>query len=338
MVNLQSEFEEFHDNIKLNEYEENDTLHEKRDILLNKLKKNISSNASSYTTFNQGSYAMGTGIKPDDGDYDIDVGLRFNIDKDDYSDPVDVKKWVFDALEGHTKKVEIRRSCVTVTYQEGEEPVFHVDFAVYANNNSDGRMYIAKGKKNSSVDNKFWEETDPEGLMSLIKNRFTDTDDRKQFRRVIRYMKKWKSHNSYMTGHGAPTGIAITVLAYNLFQVKKTYDSYSRKYVYDDFNALLDFVLQIKAKFTQIYCEEDDSYYYVISQNLPVAPNNNLFSKMTCKEMQTFYEQLSNMEAKLTDVSQKSKKSEACDILIKLFGEDFPYKVERSIVSSSESA
>ena len=152
MLNLQKEFTEFHDNIKLDD--ENATLREKRDILLKKLKDNISKDAVSYTTFNQGSYAMGTGILPEDEDYDIDVGLKFSMDKDDYSDPIKPKKWVRDALYGHTKSVEIRRSCVTVTYQIDGESVFHVDFAVYAANNADGKMYIAKGKEFSSDDNK----------------------------------------------------------------------------------------------------------------------------------------------------------------------------------------
>lgn len=65
-MNLQKEFIEFHDNIRLDD--ENETLREKRDILLNKLNKNISEEAASYTHFNQGSYAMGTGVKPEDGD------------------------------------------------------------------------------------------------------------------------------------------------------------------------------------------------------------------------------------------------------------------------------
>lgn len=38
-MNLQKEFIEFHDNIRLDD--ENETLREKRDILLNKLNKNI---------------------------------------------------------------------------------------------------------------------------------------------------------------------------------------------------------------------------------------------------------------------------------------------------------
>ena len=338
MVNLQKEFEEFHEKIKLKEFNENDTLREKRDILLKKLKDNISVDAASYSTFNQGSYAMGTGIKPEDGDYDIDVGLKFKINKDDYSDPTEPKKWVYDALEGHTQKVEIRRSCVTVTYQEDNEPLYHVDFAVYANDNIDGKMYIAKGKRNSTSEYKFWEETDPNGLIDIIKNKYSDSEDRMQFRRVIRYVKKWKSHNSYMSGNGVPTGIAITVLAYNLFEVKKSYDIFGSKYVYDDFNALKNFVKNVKDEFIKTYCIDDGEYYYIISQELPVAPRNNLFSKMTNKEMQTFYEQISLMEEKLKEVSNKEKKSEACEILIKLFGEDFPNKLDRSIVGTSESA
>ncbi len=192
-------------------------------------------------------------------------------------------------------------------------------------------MYVAKGKKNSSAENKYWEESDPEGLMNVIKNKYSDSGDRKQFRRVIRYMKKWKSHNAYMSGNGVPTGIAITVLAYNLFDVNKAYDSYGEKYVYDDFNALKDFVHKLKAEFTYKYCEEDSEFYYTISQSLPVAPYNNLFSKMTNKEMQIFYEQISIMEEKLIETSKKDKKSEACDVLIKLLGEDFPFKADRSV-------
>ena len=201
MVNLQSEFMDFHNTIKLDI--ENATLREKRDILLKKLKEKISEDAASYTSFNQGSYAMGTGIKPDDGDYDIDVGLKFDIDHNDYSDPIEVKKWVKDALDGHTKKVVIRRSCVTVTYQEDGEDAYHVDFAVYAANNPDGKLYIAKGKENSKPENRYWEESDPQELIDLINSVFDDADDRMQFKRVIRYSKKWKNQHFDLAGNSA---------------------------------------------------------------------------------------------------------------------------------------
>ena len=177
---------------------------------------------------------MGTGILPEDEDYDIDVGLKFSMDKDDFSDPIEPKKWVRDALHGHTKSVEIRRSCVTVTYQIDGESV-HVDFAVYAANNADGKMYIAKGKEFSSDDNKKWELVDPQGLIDTVRGKFSG-DDAAQFCRVIRYIKKWKTHKFLSNGNEAPTGISLTILAYNFFSIYKTYDLATRKNVYDDFS------------------------------------------------------------------------------------------------------
>ncbi len=335
MVNLQKEFIDFHDNIKLDD--ENATLREKRDILLKKLKDNISKDAAAYTTFNQGSYAMGTGIIPEDEDYDIDVGIKFNINKDDYSDPLVPKKWVRDALLGHTKSVEIRRSCVTVTYQKDGESVFHIDFAVYAADNADGNLYIAKGKEFSTNENKKWELTNPQGLITTIKGKYSG-DDAAQFRRVVRYMKKWRTHQFSSNGNEAPTGISITVLAFYLFSVSKQYDWSIQKNVYDDFSALETMVKSIKNSFTLTWNSQDDKYYHVISTSLPVEPGNNLFEKMTDKQMESFYQKVVSMCTKLDDVKTKEKKADACSILVNLFGTDFPVTVDKSMVGTSESA
>ena len=335
MLNLQKEFIEFHDNIKLDD--ENATLREKRDILLKKLKDNISKDAVSYTTFNQGSYAMGTGILPEDEDYDIDVGLKFGMDKDDYSDPIVPKKWLRDALYGHTKSVEIRRSCVTVTYQIDGESLFHVDFAVYAADNADGKMYIAKGKEFSSDANKKWELTDPQGLIDTIKGKFSG-DDAAQFRRVIRYMKKWRTHKFSFNGNEAPTGISLTILAYNLFSLKKTNDWTTKKDVYDDFSALYSLVTSIKNSFSLTWSSKDNVWCHTVSTILPVEPYNELFEKMTEKQMESFYQKLVSMLGKLDDVKTKEKRSEACSILVDLFGDDFPVTVDKSMVGTSESA
>lgn len=335
MLNLQKEFIDFHDKIKLDD--ENATLREKRDILLKKLKDKISEDAASYTTFNQGSYAMCTGIVPEDEDYDIDVGLKFNMDKDDYSDPIVPKKWVSDALDGHTKSVEIRRSCVTVTYQIDGESAYHVDFAVYAAANADGKMYIAKGKEFSSAENKKWELSDPQGLIDTVKGKYSG-DDAAQFRRVIRYMKKWRTHQFSCGGNGVPTGISLTILAYDQFSVKKTYDWSTKKDVYDDFSALYGLATKIKNTFSLTWNSEEKAWYHTISVNLPVEPKNNLFEKMTEKQMENFYNILDSMITKLDEVKTKEKRSDACSILVDLFGEDFPVTVDKSMVGTSESA
>ncbi len=336
MIDLQKEFIEFHNKIKLDD--ENQKLREKRDILLNKLKNNISEDAASYTTFNQGSYAMGTGIHPEDEDYDIDIGIKFSINKDDYSDPVEVKKWVRDALNGHTKKVGIRRSCVTVTYQEKGESAYHVDFAIYAASNEDENLYIAKGKEFSDIDHKYWEISDPQGLIKIIKDKYS-SDDAAQFRRVVRYMKKWKTHKFSSSGAVAPTGIALTILAYdNGFSVSKTYDWSIGAYSYDDFTALYGLVSNIKNRFIYAWSEDLENFCHKINVSLPVAPYNNLFAKMTDKQMDDFYCKISAMLKELDKVKEKTKRSEACAILVELFGDDFPITVDKSMVGTSESA
>lgn len=336
MVNLQSEFIKFHDKIKLSN--ENKELREKRDILLNKLKDNISEEAASYSTFNQGSYAMGTGIKPTDGDYDIDVGIKFEISKDDYPDPIKIKKWVKDALDGHTKSVKIRRSCVTVTYQKDSEPIYHVDFACYAADNADNKLYIAKGKENSDENHRYWEISDPQGLIDLVNEKYSDENDRAQFKRIIRYLKKWKNEHFTTSGASAPTGIALTILAYNHFDPEYIYDQLTEVKKYNDFVALQNLIKGIKNEFEYTYNSEEEGFYHTIKLELPVEPYNNLFDKMTAKQQEEFYNKVCTMEANLDTAEQKDKKSEICKIMSQIFGDEFPIPAEQSYVGTSESA
>lgn len=333
MINLQKEFLDFHNNIKLDD--ENEVLIEKRDILLNILSKRISADAASFTHFNQGSYAMHTGIKPKDNDYDIDVGLKFDIDKKDF-DLVEVKKWVKDALDGHTKSVEIRRSCVTVTYQKNDESLYHVDFAVYAANNSDGKMYIAKGKEYSDPDKKIWEVSCPMELMDTLRNRFDNADDGAQFRRVVRYMKKWKDTNFTSNGNSAPTGISLTVLAYNLFNPEKSFDNITLKTTYDDFIALSNLVRDVLNSFSYTY--RNGELCHAISAQLPVEPYNELFEKMTNRQMESFYDKVRDFDSVFAEAKKCTKRSEACNKLVEVFGDDFPITVDKSTVGTSESA
>ena len=65
MPKLQKEFSALHDSIKLGTYEENKTLQEKRDMLLNELKSGLkdekvpdTDKSLTFTSFGQGSYAM----------------------------------------------------------------------------------------------------------------------------------------------------------------------------------------------------------------------------------------------------------------------------------------
>jgi hypothetical protein len=69
MANVQKQFEQFHEIIKLDD--ENDTLREKRERVLTRLKDGLEKifedkeeTAPTFSPFNQGSYAMSTGVIP----------------------------------------------------------------------------------------------------------------------------------------------------------------------------------------------------------------------------------------------------------------------------------
>jgi len=353
MVNVQPQMLQFYEVIKLKHFEENSVLREKRDRILDRLDKGLRVVFASqgiepleYETFGQGGYEIGIGTKPINGDYDIDVGISFKIAKNNYPDPVEVKEWVYLALATHTKRVEIRRSCVTVFYQEEGEPLYHVDLAVYSDKdcNPDGKMYLAKGKLNSSEDYKTWEESDPQGLLELIKNRFSDKDDDLQFRRTICYLKRWKNLKFDIDGSAAPIGIGITIAAYHWFTTIKTVKSFENTAKYDDLEALRCFISNMLAQFQ--YLNFSGSVAERLIVTLPVVPYSDLFEKMTNIQMAYFKQKLTNLLDAIREAQEKADPVEACKILQQQFGEDFPIpsceetaqKRPPAIISSSASA
>jgi len=217
MPAVQTQFNAFHAAIKLDEDDEKETLQTKRDTLLRALKANLPSTAPKFTSFHQGSYSMHTGVVPLNGNFDIDIGIIFECERKAYPDPVVLKKIVRDALDTHGRTVNIRRPCVTVNYMTGDVTNYHVDLAIYAQR-ADGLLDLAKGKEHSATEHRVWETSDPEQLTKLICGRFSDDAERAQYRRCIRYMKRWRD---YQFLKGGPLSIAITVAAYKWFQPKK---------------------------------------------------------------------------------------------------------------------
>ena len=98
-MDLQQAFLSFHRAIK---QDDNATLRQKRDRVISRLR---GSTPFPFRVFNQGGYKLGTGVKPGGNrEYDIDVGLVFDIHVDDF-DPLEVKNWVYQAVKPHTKCV-----------------------------------------------------------------------------------------------------------------------------------------------------------------------------------------------------------------------------------------
>jgi len=312
MADIQNEFKKYHDEIKLGSYEENEELRIKRDLLLNELMESLRDqkipNTDKKLTFykiDQGSYSMHTGVKPLDGDYDIDVGVVFQIDKDDY-DSRALKKLVRDKLnKQYNRTVLYNRPCVTVKYASG----YHVDLPIYAENGGD--LHIAWGKESSSVHS--WYESDPEGLKKWVKGVSSDSDQRAQYRRCVRYLKRWKSNTFESDSNSAPPSIGLTIQAKNAFSYKKD----------DDLSCLIEIAKGVQASFTTSFVPEDFSSYNVVDVKLPVAPQENVYYKMTNKQLDNFYKKVDELVEALEAAQSEDSLNECSRILNKVFG-DFP--------------
>lgn len=337
MPAVQRQFEDFHSAICFDEDDEKATLREKRDTIVKALKANLGDDVPTFTNFNQGSYSMHTGVVPLDGNFDIDVGLIFDCDQDKYPDPVVLKKKVRDAVNTNFRTVLIRRPCVTVNYVSGGEVAYHVDLAVYSRD-ANGTLYLAKGKENSAAEHRIWEVSDPKALTKLVCGAFSDSDELAQYRRCIRYLKRWRQWQ--FTGSGAPLSIALTVAALKWF--KPNFNN-SGKPV--DLLAMLNWVEAMLGQFTYEWSHAD-GLHERLKVMLPVAPHTDLMAKRTAAQMKTFKEKLELLRDALSDAYYEELPEDACKLLKKQFGEDFkvPEKsetakaVSAAVISTGNSA
>jgi len=351
MAYIQWQFDKFNEAIMLGRFEENATLREKRDIIKDRLADQLpgvfeaaGEACPDFYFRDQGSYEMGTGVKPLDGDFDIDQGIYFEVNIESYPDPVVLKQRVHRALEGHTDNVCIRRSCVTAFYHNEGEPIYHVDIAVYSdgNSNHDGQARIAKGKENSGSEYRVWEFSNPQALTEMIESRF-EGNDRAQFRRVVRSLKRWKDVNFPSDGNAAPIGIGITIAAYHSLRTCYA-DIVAGKP--DDLAALRDLVWKVRGQFMSTWDSTEQQWTRRLVVTLPVEPWNDLFEKMTNKQMVDFEEKLQILQQSLDSAIEEVDPVEACETLRKVFGDDFPVPPPEetakrhtpAIVSSSNSA
>lgn len=128
---LQAYFFELDKDIRLGRFEENASLRDKRDLLVRELRGALPRELT-WQPFSQGSYAIGTGIRPHNKDYDIDVGIVFDGIDLIKTDPVVLKETVCTALRRGNRRVQIRRPCVTIYYLRDGVVDYHVDLAIYA--------------------------------------------------------------------------------------------------------------------------------------------------------------------------------------------------------------
>lgn len=334
MLDLQKNFIEFHNNIKLS-YEDNSLLKDYKDQTLDGLREHLEVDYI-YETFLQGSYSTFTGIKSSDEniDFDIDIALALEMNREDCENPVTAKKWVHDAMQKifPSAIVTIKNPCVTINFSDEEnDEQIHVDIAVYAKEGVD--YFLARGKEFSTPDNKFWEEADPIELKEKINSTFIEDKDRYQFKRCIRYLKRWKDNK--FKQENRPTGIGLTTLAIEKFQVDKTVDWFADTTTYNDLQALKFFVEKLLSSFIYVYDEDNGEYTLRIEARLPVKPYTDTFCKMTPNQMIDFKSKLTKLNDDLDFAIYTLDEHEATKKLNKQFGDDFTIVDEDEIFETS---
>lgn len=301
---LQASFDQFHAAVKHEQFGERALLRQRREQLLLELQDGLPPEFK-VEAFDQGSYAMQTGVMPLDGDFDIDLGVVFVCDKSAFPGPVAAKQLVRDALAKGKRRVSIRQSCVTVRYAKGGTDNHHVDLAVYATD-SKGRLWLAKGREHSQPDHCFWEPSNPQELTARVNGRFRG-ESLSQFRRCVRFLKRWKHHH-FRTN--APYSIALTMAAYQWFSPSLGLLGGEP----NDFDAMLKLTTSLRENFQSGR----------LKVWLPVEPKTDLLATMDAKQMNRFAAQLDRLIESLRAVQAADGVDEALAILGGEFGDDFP--------------
>ncbi len=330
MANIQKYFEKFHNTIKLDDDAE--VLREKRDAILKKLRAYLRENSKpGFKEIHQGSYKYKVGIETiEDLEFDIDIGLRFQVKDEDYK-ALEVREWVLNAIENHTKSVESKGPCIRVNYSQQK---YHVDLVVYANwtDDLDNEQFRLAHKSKS------WLKADPIKLSDSIKEAreiYEGTEDSStktdQLRRVTRFLKRWNDVAIPYESEDKPNGLSL--LLYSINNLEPTYSFDGNP---NDLEALL--WLSYKAYTTRgrLIVEKPSPEY------------EDVFNKLSSDAMSDLKSRFESLYRDLEAAKSKTDPVDACKILRdNQFGDDFPVPKTKdtgkktlspAIITSSSSA
>lgn len=288
-MSFQYNFNRFHQAIKLTDSEHYAHVRSVRDQVLGIFPKATPSSRRTFRSYNWGSYAMGTGIRPISGnDYDIDVGLVYNLNPSDAT-PQELKGEIYDSLQSAGYNPQWMRPCIQIAF-----PGYHLDISVFTREGD--RLFIAEGKLHDH--RTCWRPDGMEWFVQMIWNHPNQTNA-EQFRRIVRYLKRWKDIHFGYDGMKGPVGLALTVMAYRWYVPQS-----------DDLSALRIVVSQAVR-----YFEQGNT-----ALQFPYEPRDNLLRKMS-------YDQIRQMLSRFQQLNQWLGQAEShgrVDPLVRAFGGDFP--------------
>jgi len=320
-MSLQTQFNKFNETISLSWQDEKiKNIREKNDSILEDIKKKFKEEGYPLiASFKQGSYMTNTTIEPFDKEYDIDVGIVIDNDKAP-ENPVDTKKTLRDVLlTRNFKEPKIKKPCVTAQYFKAGEKSFHLDYPIYKKDKFN-TYYLAVGKEHSSSDDWKWEESDPKGLIEWLNDidSFSSNEAYQQYKRLIRYMKRWRDFCITGTEKKKIYSIGLAIMIKESFAMSISNDG-----DINDIIALLNTVKNMKRKY--FTCVDYINKKYDVKVNLPVKPYRDVFDKHGSTVGTLFYNKLEKLQLNIDVVNKEDSLIKKCEILKdNCFGDDFP--------------
>ena len=316
-MSIQTHFDKFHGRIKLGREDSAYKRARDRDDSIKKEVKTAFKNAGYPVVddFIQGSLKTHMGIVPISGDYDIDRALVIDSDTAP-KNPVTPKKRALDVLQDRGfKNAKIKKPCVTADYASDN---VHIDFVVYKR--SGDQHYLAVGKENSDENNREWSTADPHGLTDWINDdsRYGGDDAKDvlaQFRRLVRYLKRWRDVQFSEKVAAKIYSIGLTVMVKERFVW-----SFSAEGAQQDLQALLK---TVEAILNAGYFHEEETGRYRVRVYLPAQPWRDIFDGSSLDTGTQLYNKLKRLKEKLAEAERLSDERKQCQILHKLFGDDF---------------
>ena len=315
-MGIQSHFDKFHDKIKLGRQDAAYKLARERDDSITKAVKESFKEAGYPVTsdFIQGSLGTSTAIIAIAGDSDVDRALVLDAD-DAPSNPVDPKKNALGVLENRGfKNAKIKKPCVTADYASED---VHIDFPIYKK--SGEQHYLAVGKKNSDENSREWSAADPKGLIDWVNDSSVHGDSASkkhdQYRRLVRYLKRWRDWK--FSDDVAPKVYSIGLVV----MVKESFSpSFNEEGFRQDMIALRQTVEQIlNAHYFTLVAQDT----YKVAVELPVQPWRDIFHGSSADTGTQLRNKLTQLKSKLSEAEGLDDEGKQCEIMNKLFGDDF---------------
>lgn len=323
-MGMQKQFINFNDKIYLTKFsKEYEKARDKEHSILEEIKVKFRDNGYpilSAKCFRQGSFSTDTAIKKLDGDFDVDRAIV--IKKNDApEDPVVCKNAAIEVLvKRGFKNPLIKTPCVTASYVNLK---LHIDYAIYSIDELDN-YYVAIGKKHSLEKNKEWMYSESKELITWINSSFNHTsydvltlEERYQFKRLVRYMKRWRDHRFSST-----TNLQYIYSIGLVIMIKESFiSSIDENGLENDLQSLIDtvqYILNRKTYFTPWSQNE-----YNIEVMTPTSPHIDIFRKHGKTVGTIFRNKLQYLLAKLNKANEEESLTKKCIVLEEVFGSDF---------------